>query len=129
MQAQLDSGARRPDRGAAVRDHRRPAQRRAHHARVLRNCPAWRQVRAGGGEQDIMLGYSDSNKDGGIFTSNWELYRAEIALVGAVRRAGRDHGMPLRMFHGRGGTVGRGGGPSYQAILAQPRARCAARSA
>ncbi len=121
----------------------------------------------GYGEQDIMLGYSDSNKDGGIFTSNWELYRAEIALVdlfdslnaaiasegsnasqisagtaslraaargGAVFVAGppQDENTPpqgagergghiqLRMFHGRGGTVGRGGGPSYQAILAQP---------
>ncbi|GDX56990.1 phosphoenolpyruvate carboxylase [Comamonadaceae bacterium] len=118
-------------------------------------------VQRSGAEQDIMLGYSDSNKDGGIFTSNWELYRAEIALVelfdeinqhqhnsarsaatsaGATQStAGPPQGksapsggsaahavasvgamIQLRMFHGRGGTVGRGGGPSYQAILAQP---------
>ena len=73
-----------------------------------------------GGEQDIMLGYSDSNKDGGIFTSNWELYRAEIALVELFDKLKGSHGITLRMFHGRGGTVARGGGPSYQAILAQP---------
>ena len=77
-------------------------------------------VRRSGGEQDIMLGYSDSNKDGGIFTSNWELYRAEIALVELFDELDKTHGITLRMFHGRGGTVGRGGGPSYQAILAQP---------
>ncbi len=77
-------------------------------------------VQRSGSEQDIMLGYSDSNKDGGIFTSNWELYRAEIALVELFDKLQRQHGITLRMFHGRGGTVGRGGGPSYQAILAQP---------
>ena len=77
-------------------------------------------VQRSGAEQDIMLGYSDSNKDGGIFTSNWELYRAEIALVDLFDELANSHNIQLRMFHGRGGTVGRGGGPSYQAILAQP---------
>lgn len=77
-------------------------------------------VQRSGGEQDIMLGYSDSNKDGGIFTSNWELYRAEIALADLFERLADTVDIRLRLFHGRGGTVGRGGGPSYEAILAQP---------
>ena len=74
-------------------------------------------LRASGGQQEIMLGYSDSNKDGGFFTSNWELYRASIALAKLFPER---EGIALRLFHGRGGTVGRGGGPSYQAVLAQP---------
>ncbi len=77
-------------------------------------------MKRSGAEQDIMLGYSDSNKDGGSFTSNWELYRAEIDLVELFTTLRKDDGLTLRLFHGRGGTVGRGGGPSYQAILAQP---------
>ncbi|WBT07754.1 phosphoenolpyruvate carboxylase [Corynebacterium sp. SCR221107] len=83
----------------------------------LWEIPLYRDYLAQRGDlQEVMLGYSDSNKDGGYFAANWALYAAETELV----KLSRANGIDIRLFHGRGGTVGRGGGPSYEAVLAQP---------
>ncbi|MFC3777629.1 phosphoenolpyruvate carboxylase [Mycolicibacterium holsaticum] len=92
-------------------------QRGASVLEAALQVPQYRAVvSARSDSQEVMLGYSDSNKDGGYLAANWALYRAELDLVESARKSG----IRLRLFHGRGGTVGRGGGPSYEAILAQP---------
>lgn len=83
---------------------------------LFRNRAYQGNVQAWNGCQEIMIGYSDSNKDGGFFTSNWELYKAQKGLAATCDA----HNVHLRLFHGRGGAIGRGGGPTHRAILGQP---------
>jgi len=99
-------------------------QRAPDVMRRLFENPVYSRVLASQSDlQEVMIGYSDSSKDGGILTSSWELFKAQESLWDVARA----HNIELRLFHGRGGTIGRGGGPTHEAILAQPPRTVAAR--
>ena len=106
-EARARRGPDRP-RCAAARDGRGPARRARPRRRAPRRRPRPRL--------DVMVGYSDSAKDGGYLAANWEIYRAQEELVALAD----ERGVELTIFHGRGGSAGRGGGPTYAAVLAQP---------
>ena len=91
--------------------------------RALLDTPVYRAALDAAGEQEVMVGYSDSNKDVGYVASGWHVYRAQLEMAQVFR----EHGVAWQFFHGRGGAVGRGGGPSYTAVRAQPSGTVAGR--
>jgi len=114
---QREAGIRRPLRVVPLFETARDLRVAADVMNGLLSIPSYRdRVMRGEGRQEVMVGYSDSAKEIGRVAAAWELYKAQETIVAACR----DHGVPITLFHGRGGTVGRGGGPTYLAIQSQP---------